>query len=126
MNLKYIFLLPLIAILFCGCSSSYNGIKTLPYGTFEVGGATYLDGYKVFQTLTRNFGLARNDDFMVVAIKSSSEFAPIYDGERLSGLVVMIDTYTYETVKDEHGRSTIKTVPLVVPHKEYKTSMSAQ
>ena len=80
-----------------------------------------ISNYKVFQTLDSNFGLATNPyNGMTIAIKSSSQFSPIYDGEIISGTVVMTDTYTYESIINEDtGRTFSRTVPLVVPYKEY-------
>ena len=57
---------------------------------------------------------------MVIAIRTSDKFYPVYDGEIISGAVVMTTTYTYETREDEHGRSRMKTVPVVIPLSEYK------
>ena len=32
----------------------------------------------------------------------------------------MIQTYTYETREDEYGRTKIKTIPVIVPFRDYK------
>ena len=79
-----------------------------------------ISSYQIFQTLDSNFGLAKNPyNGMIIAVKSSSSFYPIYDGETISGSVVMIDTYSYDSIIDENGRTFTRTVPIVVPYKEY-------
>lgn len=79
-----------------------------------MGKTTRISEYRVMQTLNSGFGLAINSKAMVIAIKTSTKFYPIYDGETISGNVVMIDTYTYES------QMGMKTVPVVIPYSEYR------
>ena len=80
-----------------------------------------ISSFVVFQTLDSDFALAKNHNSqMVIAIRSSKTFNPLFDGKVIRGPFVMADTYSYETVKDDHGRSSYKTVPLMIPAAEYK------
>lgn len=65
---------------------------------------TYLS-VEIFQTLGSGAGLAMTPSYDVIKVVSNNEV--YYDGKKLSGTYVLIDTYRYET-KD--GR--IKTVPV--------------
>ena len=63
---------------------------------------------EIFQTLSKTSALAHTSlwsDYKVVKIVTTKDV--YYDGKQISGLFVLVDTYTYET-KD--GR--IKTVPV--------------
>lgn len=116
-----LFLLTLAMAIFCGCSSSYS-ISTSPY-QLAIGKKTYISNYRVIQTIDTHFALAVDSRIVdypfVIAIKSSVEHAPFYDGQIITGSFVMIDTYTYETVPDKENRTFVKTVPLVIPKNEY-------
>lgn len=87
-----------------------------------MGKNTWISNYEIIQTIDEGFGLAvSRSNFMVIAIKSSSEFYPMYDGEAIKGSFVMVDTYTYERKPDENGNRQFKTVPVVVPYSEIKS-----
>ena len=103
----------------CGISNSASRSDSNQY--FRIGKTSHITNYEVIQTLDKDFGLAMNrNTLMVIAIRTSDKFYPVYDGEIISGAVVMTTTYTYETREDEHGRSRMKTVPVVIPLSEYK------
>jgi len=120
-------ILYVLMTLLSGCSSSTSLLKTTnslqvaPYGQFAIDKVSYVSEYKVFQTLDKHFGLAveTNGDGMVIALRTSDDYDPIYDGLRFSGAYVMVETYTYETVPDEKGRTRVKTVPVVIPKDDY-------
>ena len=110
--------LVILSILASGCGVSGGTARN---DHFKIGKTTMISNYKVFQTLNSGFGLATNPyNGMTIAVKSATQFFPIYDGEIISGTVVMTDTYTYESIINEDtGRTFSRTVPLVVPYKEY-------
>ena len=116
-------LLAILVVLFSGCGV---GSVTPRNDIFKIGKNTIISGYEVFQTLDSGFALAMNrNNFMVIAVKSTSTYNPMYDGEIISGTVVMIDTYSYETKSDEQGNRKFKTVPLVVPYSEVKAKQQS-
>lgn len=116
---KRIFIFALLAILVSSCGVSTSSLTRPDH--FILNRATSISDYQIIQTLDADFGLAMNPyNGMVIALKSSSQFYPIYDKKVIKGTFVMIDTYSYETVKNEIGNSKIKTVPLVIPYKEFK------
>ena len=57
---------------------------------------------------------------LMFAVSTSDSFDPLYDDLKIYGAFVMIQTYTYETREDEYGRTRIKTIPLVVPLRDYQ------
>ena len=127
MNMKArLFILSLIAYILCGCSVMSNSY-TLPTSTqFAMGKGTYISNYRIIQTLNEHFALAADNRVgsnMIIAVRTSGGFDPFYDEEIISGQFVMVDTYTYETVPDDNGRTRAKTVPLVVPRADYSPSM---
>ncbi len=69
---------------------------------------------KIFQTFVyEKAALARDKDYDVVKLVSDEEM--YYDGKKIEGDFVLIDTYTYET-KGER----LKTVPVYMRYSEYK------
>ena len=100
---------------------------TVSRTNFSLGKTTRLYNFMVMQC-SEHFALAMETKLvaspLIVAIKTSDSFEPFYDGKAISGYFVMIDTYTYETVPDENGRTRMKTVPLVVPREEYNGQLS--
>lgn len=111
--------LSILLISSCGISNTSSRSNSNQY--FRIGKTSHITNFEVIQTLDKGFGLAMNPyTMMVIAIRTSEKFYPIYDGEKIYGAVVMTTTYTYETREDEHGRTRTKTVPLVIPLSEYK------
>lgn len=117
-----LFLLVIIAILLCGCGTSYYSTSS---NQFSMGKTSYISNYRVLQTINTHFVLATDTKIvaspMIVAIRTSDEANPFYDNQMISGGFVMVDTYTYDTVPDENGRSRRKTVPLLIPKAEYQS-----
>ena len=122
MKVRLLILTLFVAVL-CSCgvpsTTSYK-IPATPVNQFSMNKSTYVANYKVFQTLNERFALAMaQGGNMVIAIRTSTDFDPFYDGMTITTNLVMVDTYTYETVPDENGRRSVKTVPLVIPRDDY-------
>ena len=81
----------------CGISSGVSDISRKE---------TYLN-LKIFQTLDRGEALAVTEDLEAVKIVSAKDI--YYDGKRIRGVFVLVDTYTYKTQKGDY-----KTVPVFV------------
>lgn len=115
-------LLALVATILCGCGSTTAYFSSSP-NRFVMGKSTYITNYRVLQTINPHFALAIDNRMvtnrLVIAIRTSEQSDPFYDGQTISGSFVMVDTYTYETNPDEYGRTRVPTVPLVVPKDEY-------
>lgn len=125
-NIQYSFdmkirllILSICALILSGCVSSYMTLSTT---NFELGKVTRLNNFLVFQS-TEHFALAAETKLvaspLIVAIRTSKYYEPFYDGKVIRGRFVMVDTYTYETVPDDNGRTRMKTIPLLVPFEEY-------
>ena len=116
-----LFIVAIIATILCGCGSTAS-YSSSPH-RFVMGRATFITNYRVFQTISPHFALAIDNrvvtNRLVIAIRTSEESDPFYDGQTIAGSYVMVDTYTYETNPDEYGRTRVPTVPLVVPRNEY-------
>ena len=114
-----------IALLLCGCGPMRY---TSSSAKFAVGKTSYISDYRVIQTLNAHFALAKDSRIvsnpLVIAIRTAEDADPFYDGQSISGQFVMVDTYTYETAASTAANIRMKTVPLVVPKKEYQTQSS--
>lgn len=66
----------------------------------------------IFQTLNKNEALALTPNYDVVKIVSYDDI--FYDGKKIRGYFVLIDTYSYENMQN-----VIKTVPVYMNKKEY-------
>lgn len=76
---------------------------------------------RIIQTINAHFGIAiLPSSGLVFAVNTSDSFDPLYDDLKISGVFVMTQTYSYETREDEYGRSKIKTIPVVVPLRDYQ------
>lgn len=119
-------LLLLLAEILCGCSTTYSSTSS---AKFSMGKTTYISNYRVMQTLNPHLVLAIDnravENKLIIAIQTASRSNPMYDEQIISGRFVMVDTFTYETTRDRYGRTTRKTVPLVVPEKDYKAQSSS-
>lgn len=71
----------------------------------------YISG-EVFQTLSKFEALVMTNKYDVVKIMTTKE--TLYDGKKLYGWYVMIDTYQYTTT-----RGVTKTVPVYVKRQEF-------
>lgn len=114
---KRIIILAVVMAILSGCGLSYYSSSTT--NKFAIGKTSHISNYRVLQAINKHFVLAIDDRIvvnpLVIAIKTSEGHSPFYDGQIISGWFEMTDTYTYETMPDENGRTRIKTVPLVIP-----------
>lgn len=114
----------MLSFFISGCAISYSDYKEDRFKLFRT---TTIENYTVGQVLKPDFCLAVNPyNRMVIAIKSSSQFFPFYYRQAIKGTFMMIDTYSYETLPDENGRTQYLTVPVVVPYKEFKKKLKEQ
>lgn len=72
----------------------------------------YIDA-TIFQTLDSNTALAMDDKFNTIQVITNEEV--YYDGRKVVGTFVLVDTYAYETVQHRS-----KVVPVYVRWSEYK------
>lgn len=66
----------------------------------------------IFQILDSNTALAIDEHFNTIQVITNEEV--YYDGRQISGMFVLVDTYSYETVQHR-----IKVVPVYVRLSEY-------
>lgn len=123
--MKTKFLLLMVALfLLGGCGPSYYSTSTQ---RFSIGKTTYVTNYRVIFCYDAHFAIAMDNRIVVaptaIAIKSSENFDPFYDGQIINGQFIMIDTYTYDARRDEDGNRNVKTLPLVVPKADYSPSL---
>ena len=146
MKTKTTFFLAVLSIITYGCgisnpsnttneafayrsSQSYNrtnGLYSNMNAQFAPGRTVQVNNARIIQTINPHFGLAMTPTGLIFAVSTSDSFDTLYDDLIIAGAFVMIDTYTYETREDEVGRTKIKTIPLVVPLRDYienKTSV---
>lgn len=112
------FIILLVALILASCSTERHLARVGHSPNFKIGMYTPVHHYKVLQVHDRNFCLAVDDaivDPSVIAITMSNDIEPVYEGQKLKGLYVMIDTYTYETKSND-----LKTVPLVTPIRDFE------
>ena len=110
-----IFLMAVVAV---SCSTGRHLARVGHSPHFAMDMYTPIRNYTVLQVYDKNFCLAVDDAPIqptVIAITLSDREGPVYEGQKLRGLYVMIDTYTYET-----KGNTVRTVPLVTPIRDYE------
>lgn len=116
--MKKVLLLLSIAILCTLSSCSLLNRTTLSNAT--IGDKCHLN-VTIFQAINSHEALAKgleNNSIVVKLITSEDTF---YDGKKISGTYVMVDTYTYENKLE-----TIKTVPVFIKVSEYKVPIPLQ
>ena len=95
---RVIFLLSLLLAVSCSTGRHLARVGHSP--EFAMNMYTPLRNYTVLQVYDSNFCLAMDDASVqpsVIAITLSDREGPVYEGQKVKGLYVMIDTYTYET-----------------------------
>ena len=100
-----------------GCAAQRDLIRIGHSHKFRVGWYTLANGYVVERVYDPNFCFAVNYNTnppSVIAVSVSDKDGVKYNGQKLKGPYVMIDTYTYEF---EGKRNTI---PLVVSINDYQ------
>jgi len=112
--MKKLALLLLCTLLLGSCSiftpTTYSTFNSTPASDISKTD-TYLT-LKVFQTFDKGSALAMTERFDVVKIISSID--TYYDGKRLAGRFILVDTYTYMNNENQY-----KTVPVFVAKDEY-------
>lgn len=78
-----------------------------------IGDKCYLD-VKIFQAMNSHEALASGIESNSIVVKLITAEDTFYDGKRISGSYIMVDTYTYENKLE-----TIKTVPVFIKVNEY-------
>jgi len=109
---KKLLLLSISILLFASSCSIFTQI-TLSHAT--IGDKCYLN-VKIFQALNSHEALATSAETGDIVVKVITAEDTFYDGKRVSGKYIMVDTYTY---KD--NLETIKTVPVFIKISEYNT-----
>lgn len=116
-----------VAFVLTGCSSylAYSNPRT--EGLYAKGDTQFVldktvtvSNARIIQTINPHFGITAVPSGLIFAVSTSDSFDPLYDELRISGQFVMTQTYTYETRPDEYGRTIIKTIPVIVPLRDYK------
>ena len=98
-----------------------DGLYSKNAPQFVLGKAVSVYDARIIQTVNAHFGIAiAPSSGLMFAVSTSDSFDPLYDDLKIYGAFVMIQTYTYETREDEYGRTRIKTIPLVVPLRDYQ------
>ena len=113
---KLIYILMLLMMVSCSTGRHLARVGHSP--DFAIGMYTPVNHYKILQVQSNSFCLAVDDAVIrpsVIAITMSEDTPPFYEGQKLKGIYVMIDTYTYETKSNE-----MKTVPLVTPIRDFE------
>ena len=114
----------LLLIVAASCSSGRHLARIGHSVDFAVGMYTPVGRYHIMQAVDRNFYLAVDDASVnpsVIAISTSNKIKPMYEGQKLKGIYVMIDVYSYETMNGKR-----KTIPLVVPVRDYEDMQYAE
>ena len=105
-------LLALIPLLFVSSCSVFTRVS-LSHAT--IGDKCYLNA-TIFQAVNSHEALATTSrELNSIVVKLITSEDTYYDGKKVSGTFVMVDTYTYENKQE-----IIKTVPVFIKVSEYK------
>lgn len=97
-----------------------DGLYLMNSTQFVLDKTVTVSNARIIQTIDSHFGIAIVPSGLVFAISTSDSFDPLYDDLKIYGQFVMTQTYTYETQPDEYGRTKIKTIPVIVPLRDYE------
>ena len=100
-----------------GCAAQKDLVRIGHSQNFKVGWYTLANGYVVERVYDPNFCFAVNYNTnppSIIAVSISDKEGVKYNGEKLKGPYVMIDTYTYEFDRKKN------TIPLVVSINDYQ------
>ena len=87
----------------------------------SIGDKCYLNA-TIFQAVNSHEALATTSrELNSIVVKLITAEDTYYDGKKVSGTFVMVDTYTYE-----NKQNTIKTVPVFIKVSEYKAPIQLQ
>ena len=111
----------LLSFLILFCVSSCSILTRVSLSNASIGDKCYLNA-TIFQAINSHEALAttsREPNSIVVKLITSED--TYYDGKRVSGTFVMVDTYTYENKQE-----ITKTVPVFIKVSEYKSPIPLQ
>ncbi len=108
-------LLPLLTISILIFVSSCSVLSRKPLSNAAIGDKCYLN-VRIFQAMNSQEALATSVDNNNIVVKLITTEDTFYDGKRVSGTYIMVDTYTYENKLE-----TIKTVPVFIKVSEFNT-----
>lgn len=112
MKKTVLLVLALIPLLFV---SSCSVLTRVSLSNASIGDKCYLNA-TIFQAVNSHEALATTSrELNSIVVKLITSEDTYYDGKRVSGTFVMVDTYTYENKQE-----TIKTVPVFIKVSEYK------
>lgn len=118
MKKKLLLLLSISILLF---ASSCSVFTRTSLSSARIGDKCYLR-VKIFQALNSHEALATStDNSSNIVVKLITTEDTFYDGKRVSGTYIMVNTYTYENKLE-----TIKTVPVFIKVSEYNASKLIQ
>ena len=87
----------------------------------SIGDKCYLNA-TIFQAVNSHEALATTSrELNSIVVKLITAEDTYYDGKKVSGTFIMVDTYTYE-----NKQNTIKTVPVFIKVSEYKAPIQLQ
>ena len=108
-------LLPLFSISILLLVSSCSIFTRASLSNATIGDKCYLNA-TIFQAVNSHEALATTSrELNSIVVKLITSEDTYYDGKRVSGTFIMVDTYTYESKQE-----TIKTVPVFIKVSEYK------
>ncbi|MBQ6101018.1 MAG: hypothetical protein IJK36_02600 [Bacteroidales bacterium] len=117
--MKKTLLLLFVLILFC--VSSCSVLNRVSLSNASIGDKCYLNA-TIFQAVNSHEALATTShELNSIVVKLITSEDTYYDGKKVSGTFIMVDTYTYE-----NKQNTIKTVPVFIKASEYKTPIPLQ
>jgi hypothetical protein len=103
-------LLSISVLLFVSSCSVFNRASL---SSARIGDKCYLN-VKIFQAFNSHEALATSAEMGNIVVKLITAEDTFYDGKRVSGTYIMVDTYTYENKLE-----TVKTVPVFIKVSEY-------
>jgi len=112
------FLFLIIGLVLISCSAQKQLIRIGHSPEFKEGWYTVVRNYHIMDIEEPNFFLAVGEESYgprVIAVSILPEEGPVYNGKKVRGPYVMIDTYSYKTTGGG-----VNTVPLVVSLKHYE------
>ena len=115
---KALLLLSLTILLFVSSCSVFTRASL---SNASIGDKCYLNA-TIFQAVNSHEALATTShELNSIVVKLITSEDTYYDGKKVSGSFIMVDTYTYE-----NKQNTIKTVPVFIKVSEYKTPIPLQ
>ena len=95
--------------------SSCSVLSQKPLSNASIGDKCYLN-VRIFQAMNSHEALATSVENNNIVVKLITTEDTFYDGKKVTGTYIMVNTYTYENKLE-----TIKTVPVFIKVSEYDT-----